>query len=324
MEVTVDCPILQVPDLYHYTSIEGLYGILDKQQLWLTHAGYLNDTEEFVYGLSVIIEEMREYRSEINTRIQAGESELGELVAYIDGALNMFDFAKLLNSDDISFNGMSKDEKLLLVSSFQDIITPFVSCLSMERDQLSQWRGYARGGYAIRFNAETLQSTMYLSGGDGNKIETGPNLRLVKVLYAAEDFRQEVRGVVRAAIDSLPEFSKSFHPMYLANSFGIDRINRLVSSMLSQGSHLKNRKFHEESEYRIIVNCRETFVAPSALGFTPRAAVSFGPLAVKEVIVGPSEFAVARRLSVQRYLRLSEIGYQHVTVSPSEIPYREI
>ncbi len=319
-----DRPILEISDLYHYTSTEGLYGILANQQLWLTHAGYLNDTEEFIYGLGVIMEEVQTYQSEVNARILAGESGLSELIRYIDGALNSFDFDSLINSDHALAGGMSKDEKLLLVSTFQDRITPFVSCLSTERDQLSQWRGYARGGYAIRFDAEALQSTMRLLDRDGSGIESGPNLRMAKVLYAAEDFRDEVRDVVRSTINSLPELSKKLHHMYAANSFGIDKINRLVSSMLSQGSLLKNRKFHEESEYRITVNCQETFVTPSALGFTPRAAISFDSSAVKEIIVGPSEFAVVRRLSVQRYLDSSGYGYTHVTASPSEIPYREI
>ncbi|SHP16118.1 Uncharacterised protein [Mycobacteroides abscessus subsp. bolletii] len=312
-----------IPDLYHYTSAEGLYGILNNQQLWLTHAGYLNDTEEFIYGLRVIMEEMRDYRAEINSRISSGESGLNELSGYIDGALNAFDFTNLLNSNNALSDGMSTDEKILLVSTFQDRITPFVSCLSTERDQLSQWRGYARGGYAIRFDTEALRSTMCLLDRDGNRIESGSNLRMAKVLYAAEDFRGEVRDVVRSTINSLPELTKSFHHLYVANSFGIDRINKLVNSMLSQGSLLKNRKFHEESEYRITVNCLETFVTPSALGFTPRAAISFDSSAVKEVIVGPSEFAVVRRLSVQRYLHSSGHGYVHVTASPSEIPYRE-
>lgn len=34
------------PRLYHYTDTRGLLGILDSQQLWATHAFYLNDATE--------------------------------------------------------------------------------------------------------------------------------------------------------------------------------------------------------------------------------------------------------------------------------------
>ena len=34
------------PELYHYTSISGLEGILKSQMLRATHAAYLNDTTE--------------------------------------------------------------------------------------------------------------------------------------------------------------------------------------------------------------------------------------------------------------------------------------
>src|SRR5262245_39979140 len=36
-----------LPDeLYHYTGIRGLKGIINSQTLWATHYRYLNDTEE--------------------------------------------------------------------------------------------------------------------------------------------------------------------------------------------------------------------------------------------------------------------------------------
>jgi len=39
-----------LPDeLYHYTGIRGLKGIIESQTLWATHYKYLNDAEEIVH-----------------------------------------------------------------------------------------------------------------------------------------------------------------------------------------------------------------------------------------------------------------------------------
>ncbi|MEU6190491.1 hypothetical protein [Nocardia sp. NPDC047038] len=40
--------------LYHYTDINGLKGILDSGEIWLTHMAYLNDSQEFEYGIGVM------------------------------------------------------------------------------------------------------------------------------------------------------------------------------------------------------------------------------------------------------------------------------
>lgn len=43
------------PDkVYHYTSIEGLIGIVKSRSVWLTEFGYLNDRQELTYGFSLL------------------------------------------------------------------------------------------------------------------------------------------------------------------------------------------------------------------------------------------------------------------------------
>jgi hypothetical protein len=48
-----------LPDtLYHYTDASGLHGILENNSLWATHAAYLNDSQEFIYGMQMIGSEL--------------------------------------------------------------------------------------------------------------------------------------------------------------------------------------------------------------------------------------------------------------------------
>ena len=50
-----------VPELiYHYTSIEGLFGIVQSGHLWLSDYSYLNDTRELSHGANLVTEVARE------------------------------------------------------------------------------------------------------------------------------------------------------------------------------------------------------------------------------------------------------------------------
>src|SRR5579871_5811987 len=42
--------------LFHYTSFEGLSGILKTKQLWLTDHKYLNDPSEIEHGKKIVLE----------------------------------------------------------------------------------------------------------------------------------------------------------------------------------------------------------------------------------------------------------------------------
>ena len=43
-----------VKSIYHYTDFNGLKGIVEKNDLWLTNSRYSNDDEEMIHGLDVV------------------------------------------------------------------------------------------------------------------------------------------------------------------------------------------------------------------------------------------------------------------------------
>ncbi len=49
-------------DLWHYTTAEGLKGILSSQTLWVTDYRYLNDSSEFIYSKQIIRGSLIRYR----------------------------------------------------------------------------------------------------------------------------------------------------------------------------------------------------------------------------------------------------------------------
>jgi hypothetical protein len=110
-----------LPDqLYHYTSQEGLRGIVQGGELWASKITHLNDSSELALTLSTT----RTYveGTDLPNRVRAGILRDLELI-------------------DASANNV------------------FVFSLTSNGDQLSQWRGYTQpgSGYSIGFAAAELK-----------------------------------------------------------------------------------------------------------------------------------------------------------------------
>jgi hypothetical protein len=138
--------------LYHYTDQKGLLGILDSKSIWATHVRYLNDASEFVHGINIASQCVKD--AEISL-----ESVLRD---YPD------DLSRRSASHHI-WNIISKDFSLMLNSLSE--IPVYVACffdseaeehLSGSRgvgDSLGQWRAYSKGlaGFSIGFDKELLK-----------------------------------------------------------------------------------------------------------------------------------------------------------------------
>lgn len=95
--------------LFHYTTQRGLLGIIQSKSIWASDLRYLNDKDEYLYGLRIIQD--------------AIVAELGSLGDRTEGFLEELEFMR-------------------------DSFAPaaYVACLSALDDDLSQWRAYSGGG----------------------------------------------------------------------------------------------------------------------------------------------------------------------------------
>lgn len=111
--------------LYHYTTVEGLLGILKSNTLWATHVGYLNDATELTYAHNVIQGALQARMGKVTDTIEL------QLLERIRGAITPTN-----NGDNY-----------------------FVTCFCEVSDLLSQWRAYGTrgGGYAMGFESRWLQ-----------------------------------------------------------------------------------------------------------------------------------------------------------------------
>ena len=102
--------------MYHYTSPEGLLGIIANNEVWMSDYSFLNDAEELTYGLAVA-----------KQRFEAAAAEIPDAADVL---------TRLGNPRDLS-------DIRVCVGSF-----------SMVGDSLSQWRAY--GSLAIGFQVGGL------------------------------------------------------------------------------------------------------------------------------------------------------------------------
>lgn len=148
------------PELFHYTGLHGLQGIVESQTLWATHSSFVNDHSEIIAFeptfraiLRPSIEEGLNDLESISkldyTRILKTIGREGYIQAATDGVVNGF-FGGLRQSEHIHKQG----------PSFDAFITSFCTTNDVNEERhglLSQWRGYgADGGYAIVFDTERL------------------------------------------------------------------------------------------------------------------------------------------------------------------------
>ena len=119
--------------LYHYTTLEGLLGILTQKVLWATKIQYLNDS------------------SELTKPLEVGEKIVENLI-----------------QDSTSLGETHKDllESGLKQLKFWRDVNLCVASFCEEGDLLSQWRGYGSFGsaFSVGFKTEKIEEAISKNG----------------------------------------------------------------------------------------------------------------------------------------------------------------
>ncbi|MBY3067053.1 DUF2971 domain-containing protein [Rhizobium laguerreae] len=111
--------------LFHYTSAQGLIGILGEHKLWFSDAAFMNDGSEVVYGVEVAAYAIREF---VEDKTDAEKNAGSYLIDQIADAMRHYQ--------------------------------PIIFCMSARNNLLNQWRDYGKDvvPYCIEFNAAELEN----------------------------------------------------------------------------------------------------------------------------------------------------------------------
>jgi len=112
--------------IYHYTNIQGLYGIINSQEFWFTDYSYMNDSREIKHGLDVV-------------RV----------------------LLKDLKVDPKHSAKLPIIEKWAEVLNTAGPYRICIACFSLEGDSLSQWRGYGGRNIGVCLGFDTKHTLFW-------------------------------------------------------------------------------------------------------------------------------------------------------------------
>ena len=269
--------------LYHYTSADGLLGILGTHTLRFSDAAFLNDGSESIYGVDV--------------------------VSYAIDSL-------LENSpDDWKLAGESLKRTVAAEMAYHQ---PIIFCFSRRNNLLNQWRDYGKDvvPYCIEFETKELEKwqdfsfPIYLT-----RIVYNPAIQFELVTELLSMIRDKAHGLVGGR-DTNEEEER--HLLVSAALEIVALISRFKNPAFEAEEEWRAICHRPDLEAKV----RRQF-RTSSLGLVPyydwSAVPDKKPLPVTSVTVGPSPYAQVSDLALKQFL--DDRGYK-VETRFSTIPIR--
>ena len=310
----------EIPDeVWHYTSLPALRGIISSGRVWATEARFSNDKTEFVHARD----------------IAAGILP----TLYVDGhfpGMPIDDLTKMLNKA-FDEGALSPLENQIYIASF-----------SAAPDLLSQWSQYASAsqGVSIGFDLRgirpptaldigvTLAPCLYEDAAQGRLIKTALEHFTNAVLSLDHQSQDPVWMKAQVASWNAihrPPFERAAFEWQLQQDMKnqlLGAFRRTLYDLLRVASHCKNPGFVQEQEWRLALPIptrrpptHNTILYRGASGKIPYLAFDFfrtdNRLPITQVMTGPLCAKVDEIAEI-----LTANGYS-VPIVPSSIPLRD-
>ncbi len=271
--------------LYHYTTPEGLVGIIEDKGIWATNIFFLNDLEEWYLG-------MKMFKSRLEDRIS--------------GKVNHHIFEKCLgavkSAISVEPGGLIPEKNLAI----------YVCSFSKEDDLLSQWRAYCpRGGFALGFLKSRLES---LAKEQGFIFEP--------CIYKHEDQIRKVDSVLDSMKTEALKANQQTHALDIVNKFIWDIFRTAV--VLKHVKFCEEREWRFEPAMQGTRKSDKLgFYAREGL-IVPYRVIDLSDQNLWKdvnIVVGPSSYKY-KCVDVVRKLLWNKMQIPFPRIRPSEIPYR--
>ena len=226
--------------LYHYTTWEGLLGILESQTLWATNYKFLNDYSEILLFREKLIpliqplvrnayEELIKQHPQVEQKVKA-YGGIDQVVK--NNVEKLVDAQYSALGDEIyilSFCGQHGDPKV------------------NRNGLLSQWRGYGTGGgAALVFDTKKLEGILKQ---EANKYQYNAGL-IADIVYSDDEqkLKEELSEELAKLADVVKMFLNSYKLSHQANPDASEGYIPFVQCV----SRYKHYGFREENEVRIV------------------------------------------------------------------------
>lgn len=212
--------------LWHYTTQDGLLGILENKKIWCSNVFYLNDQDEYINGWRSFFKTLDEFRRDdlfANSFYTAINQYYGHFADIVKDNSFETDFGKIKFHEYHSF----------------------VFSLSTKSNDLNQWRAYSNGtnGYSIKFhfneNFFTKQET-HIDGIRNNVEDSNCAILLKKCIYKSEEKTILINKLIKHYYNEFEKQNSNWE-------------NELFFDILTLSYFFKNEHFYGEDEYRLLV-----------------------------------------------------------------------
>ena len=310
--------------LFHYTSAEGLLGIVRTNSIFATHYSFLNDATECSLILDVLTPRIEvELKDVIPKLVQRG----------------LFKPSILKDLRSEFYRGEAEKMLQAIVVATKKLSPFFISsfCIHQPHEDayqhglLSQWRGYAKGGFAIEFDELEV---------DKLSKKEHAEYRYQGILTDEVAYKDHAGKIDKESFShfggTLLKYLFPAQQESLADILGSKMPEDFAKPFFETAPFLKNLSFQEENEYRIVALCNRPNAGADdkrkskLIQFRGRPNGQLVPyialygelgakLPIKSIIVGPHPNLDGQRLAVEILLEQYNLD---IPVRTSEIPFR--
>lgn len=230
------------PELFHYTSVGGLDGILRSQCLWATDWRHLNDAKELEHFANVLPQLIKPGRVElVNQRVRQ-DDEFKRWVTANGGVELLCEEESRGLAKALLESVVNPDPKEQLLEFYvASLCTPEGAYEGVRtHGLLSQWRYYGQdGGYAIALDTAELDGLMRLEN-DRWKCR----ISLGDVGYSSDPL-----DVLESRIEALPSLLNAINVCKFDSAKNCEP---LLDPLLQCFIHYKHWCFSDEREVRLV------------------------------------------------------------------------
>jgi hypothetical protein len=313
--------------LFHYTTGNGLIGIVRDKSLYATHFDFVNDASECKVIKGLLTPLFQKELEELTEKLVTEGYLRREIFSEFGRRIYSLETENFFNAlFQATYN----------VSPFY--LTSFCEHPPGSRDHehglLSQWRGYARGGFAIEFDELALDECTKKEKQKFNYLA----ILTDAVSYRDHDKRVPFDKFVGLVGAMMQDMFAEGAGVDISKLTGIRSLDEFAQSFLGTAPFLKDRGFEEEREYRIVAlafrsSRLDSEAVPPAkpIKFKMRPNGTLAPyielfkelgerLPIKSVVVGPHPNQKNQMRAVE--LLLEQYGLD-VPIRASGIPFQE-
>lgn len=275
--------------LFHYTSLAGFQGIVADAGFWASDNRFMNDTEEWAHGVSVV--------------------------------LRVIDHSIHRTAHPAFSNVLSEVRRRLEARPAEGNL---IACFSLAEDSLEQWRGYSgSGGVCIEIgggaNAEGVRPAFYGPDMLPQRVVYNDRTKVILALQAIRLLQDEYRRDRMAMPDYWPSDQDDEYAKILTRKL------LFLSALFKGRAFEREEEVRVVCSYETADRFGGVAFRPSLFGLVPyintgkRQGLK-GKFPIRKVIVGPSPHQDTILQSVRTFL--SHNGYQETPVFPSRVPFR--